>query len=116
MDCPDLADALELVRSMPSPLAVYLFTADRRIEARVLAATRAGALVVNGTILQAAIEALPFGGIGASGFGRYHGRAGFDTFSHQRVHVRAARRCLARLVEPPWNPRKRRLIDWLLGS
>ncbi|MFL5335261.1 MAG: aldehyde dehydrogenase family protein [Geminicoccaceae bacterium] len=115
-DCPDLADALEFVRSMPSPLAVYLFTADRRIEARVLAATRAGALVVNGTILQAAIEALPFGGIGASGFGRYHGRAGFDTFSHQRVHVRAARRCLARLVEPPWNPRKRRLIDWLLGS
>jgi coniferyl-aldehyde dehydrogenase len=116
LDCPDLAGALGLVRSMPSPLAVYLFTADRRIEARVLDATRSGALVVNGTILQAAIEALPFGGVGASGFGRYHGRAGFDTFSHQRVYVRAARRSLAHLVEPPWTPRKRRLIHWLLGD
>ena len=82
--------------------------------ALLLASTRAGALVVNGTVVQAAIEALPFGGVGASGFGRYHGRAGFDTFSNRRVHVRVARFSLARLADPPYTPAKRRLIDWLL--
>lgn len=111
---PDLTGALDWINALPPPLAVYLFTNDRRAEAEVLAKTRAGALVVNGTVLQAAIEALPFGGVGASGFGRYHGRAGFDTFSNRRVHVRAARFSLARLVEPPYTDGKRRLIRRLL--
>jgi coniferyl-aldehyde dehydrogenase len=116
VELPGLAEALAWIRSRPAPLAVYLFTRDQRAEAETLAATRAGALVVNDTVVQAAMETLPFGGVGASGFGRYHGRAGFDTFSNQRVHVRAARTSLARLVEPPWNPRKRRLIERLLGT
>jgi acyl-CoA reductase-like NAD-dependent aldehyde dehydrogenase len=110
----DLPEALAWIRARPAPLAVYLFTRDRRAEALALAATRAGALVVNGTVVQAAMESLPFGGVGASGFGRYHGRAGFDTFSNPRVHVRVARFSLARLTEPPYDARKRRLIDRLL--
>ena len=65
-------------------------------------------------MVQAVRESLPFGGVGASGFGRYHGRAGFDTFSNQRVHVRVARFSLARLAEPPYDAKKRRLIDRLL--
>jgi acyl-CoA reductase-like NAD-dependent aldehyde dehydrogenase len=110
----DLAAATAWIRARPAPLAVYLFTRDRRAEAEVLASTRAGALVVNGTVVQAAIEALPFGGVGASGFGRYHGRAGFDTFSNLRAHVRAAPFNLARLCDPPYGERKRRLIGRLL--
>ena len=106
--------AIEWINARPAPLAIYLFTRDREAERRFLASTRAGALVVNGTVVQAAIEALPFGGVGASGFGRYHGRAGFDTFSNMRVHVRVARFSLARLADPPYTPAKRRLIDWLL--
>jgi coniferyl-aldehyde dehydrogenase len=106
--------AIEWINARPAPLAIYLFTHYREAEQRVLASTRAGALVVNGTVVQAAIEALPFGGVGASGFGRYHGRAGFDTFSNMRVHVRVARFSLARLADPPYTPAKRRLIDWLL--
>jgi coniferyl-aldehyde dehydrogenase len=113
---PDLDAALAWIRGLPSPLAVYLFTRDRAAEARVLDRTRAGALVVNGTVIHAAMEALPFGGVGASGFGRYHGRAGFDTFSNQRAHVRAARFSLVRLVEPPYGPGKRRLIQRILGA
>lgn len=112
---PDLAAALAWIRSRPAPLAVYLFTRDRRAEAEVLAATRAGALVVNEAVVQAAIEGLPFGGVGASGFGRYHGRAGFETFSNMRAHVRASRFNLARLCEPPYGERERRLIGRLLG-
>jgi coniferyl-aldehyde dehydrogenase len=110
----DLDAALAWIRARPAPLAVYLFTRDRAVEARVLEGTRAGALVVNGTVVQAAIEALPFGGVGASGFGRYHGRAGFETFSNPRAYVRAARFSLARLVEPPYGPGKRRLIERIL--
>ena len=89
---------------------------DREAERRLLASTRAGALVVNGTVVQAAIEALPFGGVGASGFGRYHGRAGFDTFSNMRAHVRVARFTLARMAEPPYTPAKQRLIEWLMRA
>jgi coniferyl-aldehyde dehydrogenase len=110
----DLPAAFAWIRARSAPLAVYLFTRDRRAEALALASTRAGALVVNGTVVQAAMESLPFGGVGASGFGRYHGRAGFDTFSNQRVHVRVARFSLARLTEPPHDARKGRLIDRLL--
>jgi coniferyl-aldehyde dehydrogenase len=61
------------------------------------------------------METLPFGGVGASGFGRYHGRAGFDTFSNRRVHLRAGRFSLARLVAPPYGAAKRRLVERLLG-
>jgi acyl-CoA reductase-like NAD-dependent aldehyde dehydrogenase len=108
---PSLASALAWIAERPSPLAVYLFSRSRSDEAAVLAGTRAGALVVNGTILQAAIEALPFGGVGASGFGRYHGRAGFDTFSNMRAVVHAPRWSLARLVEPPYTGQTRELIE-----
>lgn len=110
----DLRSALAWVRSLPPPLAVYLFTRDATVEAEVLSGTRAGALVVNDAVVQAAMETLPFGGVGASGFGRYHGRAGFDTFSNLRTHVRASRVNLARLLDPPYNTRKAALLDRLL--
>jgi acyl-CoA reductase-like NAD-dependent aldehyde dehydrogenase len=112
---PSLDAALGWIGARAAPLAVYLYTRDRRAERTVLERTRAGALVVNDSLIQAAMDTLPFGGVGASGFGRYHGRAGFDTFSNQRSHVRAARFSLSRLVEPPYGLRKRRLIERLLG-
>lgn len=110
----DLKSALAWVRDLPPPLAVYLFTRDATVEAEVLSGTRAGALVVNDAVVQAAMETLPFGGVGASGFGRYHGHAGFDTFSNLRTHVRASRVNLARLLDPPYDARKSALLDRLL--
>jgi acyl-CoA reductase-like NAD-dependent aldehyde dehydrogenase len=109
-----LEPALEWVREHPAPLAVYLFSGDRAVERRVLDRTRAGALVVGDTLIQAAMVPVPFGGVGASGFGRYHGRAGFDTFSNLRTHVRAARWSLSRLTSPPYGPRAQRLAELLL--
>ena len=114
VEVADFAAALAWVKARPSPLAVYLFTRSAAAEAETLAATRAGALVVNETVLQAAMDTLPFGGVGASGFGRYHGRAGFMTFSNRRVHLRAGRGGLARLLEPPYGPRARRLMERLV--
>lgn len=111
-----LEAALAWLADLAAPLAVYLFTRDPRAERIVLERTRAGALVVNDALVHAAMETLPFGGVGGSGFGRYHGRAGFDTFSNQRVHVRAARANLARLLDPPYDRRKLRLLERLLGA
>jgi acyl-CoA reductase-like NAD-dependent aldehyde dehydrogenase len=110
----NLDDVESWLRTHPSPLAVYLFTRSRQTERRLLASSRAGALVVNGTVLQAAIDGLAFGGVGASGFGRYHGRAGFETFSNRKSYVRASRFSLARLLEPPYTRRTGSMIARLL--
>jgi len=85
-----LDDALALLRGRPTPLAVYLFTRDRATEARVLAEARSGGACVNDVVSHMVGAGLPFGGLGESGLGAYHGRAGFDGFSHQRAVVRRA--------------------------
>ena len=68
----------------PNPLALYWFGKDKKNLKRVLNETRSGGVTVNDTLLHITIEDLPFGGVGASGMGSYHGKAGFDTFSHQK--------------------------------
>jgi aldehyde dehydrogenase (NAD+) len=80
--------ALGLVRSAPDPLAVYLFTRDRSVVGRVTAETRSGGVCVNDTVVQIIGMELPFGGVGDSGMGRYRGKAGFDTFTRERVVLR----------------------------
>jgi len=85
-----LDDALALLRDRPTPLALYLFTRDRATEARVLAEARSGGACVNDVVSHMIGAGLPFGGLGESGMGSYHGRAGFDAFSHQRAVLRRA--------------------------
>lgn len=86
----NLNDALALLREKPTPLALYVFTGDRATEARVLADVRSGGACVNDVVSHMIGAGLPFGGLGASGMGAYHGRAGFDTFSHRRAVLRRA--------------------------
>lgn len=76
------------LREQPTPLALYLHTQRRDIEEKVLRETCSGSAGINEHILQATVSGLPFGGIGASGIGRYHGRHGFETFSHARSVLR----------------------------
>ena len=65
------------------PLALYLFTNDKKAHSRVLHETSSGGVSINDTLMHAAIMTLPFGGVGASGTGAYHGRHGFNLFSHR---------------------------------
>lgn len=88
LEFSELDAVLAKLRDLPSPLAVYLFSGDRALQDRVLAGTQSGGVCLNDTILQLLGHDLPFGGVGASGMGRYHGRASFDCFSHQRVVLR----------------------------
>lgn len=85
-----LNDALGLLRGRPTPLALYVFSNDRTTQAQVLAQTRSGGACVNDVVSHMIGTGLPFGGLGESGFGAYHGRAGFDAFSHPRAVVRRA--------------------------
>jgi coniferyl-aldehyde dehydrogenase len=110
----DLDAALAWIRARPAPLAIYVFGADAAGAARLERETTSGALVFEDTVVQAACERLPFGGVGGSGFGRYHGEAGFLTFSNLRTVMRARRPRLADLLMRPWSERKLRLARRLL--
>ena len=79
-----LSEAITLVNKQPKPLALYFFSSNKKNQELVLQETASGGACINDTVMQLTVPALPFGGVGASGFGRYHGKAGFDTFSYQR--------------------------------
>jgi aldehyde dehydrogenase (NAD+) len=83
VDGPD--EALGFINARPKPLALYVFTEERALADRFLTATSAGGSAVNCTLLHYANKRLPFGGVGESGMGAYHGRYGFETFSHRRA-------------------------------
>jgi aldehyde dehydrogenase (NAD+) len=85
-----LDDAIALLRERPTPLALYVFTRDGATQARVLAETRSGGACINDVVSHMIGTGLPFGGLGESGMGAYHGRAGFDEFTHQRAILRRA--------------------------
>uniref|UniRef100_A0A5S6Q2I9 Aldehyde dehydrogenase n=1 Tax=Trichuris muris TaxID=70415 RepID=A0A5S6Q2I9_TRIMR len=77
--------AFHIVTERERPLAVYLFTHDRSLQQKFTEKSYSGALVINDVIVHMALETLPFGGVGQSGMGRYHGKFSFDTFSHEKA-------------------------------
>lgn len=82
-----LTEALALINAGPRPLAAYYFGNDRQRQADFIARTTSGAVVINDVMTHASIDSLPFGGVGASGMGAYHGIHGFKRFSHQKPVV-----------------------------
>lgn len=88
LEYESLTEAIARVRAMPAPLALYVFSADRDTQDRVLRELPSGGACINDTISHLLNPNLPFGGVGDSGMGGYHGRHGFDTFSHLRGVVR----------------------------
>ncbi len=94
----------------PRPLALYHFDHDKKRTQAVLDRTIAGGVTVNDTIMHIAQSNLPFGGVGPSGMGHYHGHQGFLTFSKQKPVLYQARWSSLKLMRPPY----RRLADTLL--
>ena len=82
-----LDEALDIVESHPHPLALYFFSEDKAAQKKVLDTCRFGGGCINDTIIHLATSDMPFGGVGESGMGSYHGRVGFETFSHYRSIV-----------------------------
>ncbi|MEA5580903.1 aldehyde dehydrogenase [Nodularia harveyana UHCC-0300] len=79
-----ITDAIALINSQPKPLALYLFTQNKNLQTQVLQQTSSGGVCLNDTVMQVGVSSLPFGGVGNSGIGSYHGKASFDTFSHYK--------------------------------
>ncbi len=84
----DLNTALAEIRRGPKPLALYLFGGTERQQQLVLDTTSSGGVCLNDVVMQVGVPDLPFGGVGGSGMGSYHGKAGFDTFSHAKAVLR----------------------------
>ncbi len=82
-----LEEALARVESLPHPLAFYFFSRDKRAQDRAMEYARFGGGCINDVIIHLATENMPFGGVGSSGMGSYHGKAGFDTFTHWKSIV-----------------------------
>lgn len=98
--------AIEFVNARPKPLAAYLFTKSRSVRNRVVAEVSAGGMLVNHLAFQASTVKLPFGGVGASGMGAYHGRWGFEEFSHRKaVLTKPTRPDLSKMLYPPYSER-----------
>jgi coniferyl-aldehyde dehydrogenase len=97
-----LDEAIAYVNAHDRPLALYPFSNDRARVERILSNTLAGGVTVNDTLIHFGVNALPFGGVGASGMGAYHGRAGFDAMSKQLSVMWQARRAGSDLLKPPY--------------
>jgi len=110
----DVDGAIAFVNARPRPLALYLFDRDSARVERWLRETVAGGVSVNDTIMHIAQHSLPFGGVGPSGMGRYHGRDGFDTFSHQKAVFRQSRLAGVALFNPPYGRRFQALLKLVL--
>lgn len=106
--------ALAHIGAHAQPLSMYVFERDRALVDEILARTRAGGVSVNDTLFHIAQHELPFGGVGASGMGGYHGEAGFRTFSHLLPIFHQARWNAAGWLSPPYGARFRTLVRWLL--
>jgi len=100
---PDLEAALESVQGRDRPLALYVFSEQRAVVERILGQVVAGGVTVNDTLLHFAINGLPFGGVGPSGMGAYHGRAGFDAMSKQLPILWQSRWAASDMLKPPYS-------------
>ena len=110
----DLDEAIRYVNARPRPLALYVFSHDAHGLDRVLNETVAGGVTVNDTILHIAQEELPFGGVGPSGMGQYHGEAGFETFSRMKPVFRQSAVNGMGLFTPPYGAVFERMLKLLI--
>ena len=98
-----LTQAIDYIRERPHPLALYLFSHDKNTHAHILEDTHSGGVCINDTLLHVAVDDLPFGGIGDSGMGHYHGHEGFLTFSKAKGIMQKGKFNAAKMMYPPYG-------------
>ncbi len=110
----DLGEAIEFVNARPKPLALYVFAGNDREANRVVSHTSSGGVTINHTLLHLAIPDFPFGGVGPSGMGSYHGEAGFNVFSHLKPVLRRGTKPDPKIAYPPYTDFKQKIIRKML--
>ncbi len=111
--CGSVQEAIDYVNARPRPLALYWFGSDRAARDRVLEHTISGGVTINDTLLHIAQEAMPFGGVGPSGQGHYHGEFGFRQFSKEKPVFIQARYSGVRLLYPPYGAFTEKMLKLL---
>src|SRR6202789_4140964 len=104
-------EAIGYVNDHARPLGLYYFGNDAKEQERVLTRTTSGGVTVNDVVMHVAMENLPFGGVGPSGMGAYHGIDGFRTFSHAKAVFTQARSDITAMMRPPYGPKFQKMID-----
>jgi aldehyde dehydrogenase (NAD+) len=110
----DADEAVEFVNARPHPLALYVFSGDTARTERIVERTTSGGVAINATMLHIALPDLPFGGVGASGTGAYHGETGFLRFSHRKSVLDRAVRPDPPMLYPPYKSWKQKLLRKVL--
>lgn len=105
-----IEDSIEFINSRSRPLALHAFTNDEALKQKLSNRTSSGSVVFNDAMIQYVAESLPFGGVGESGFGRYHGRFSFDAFSHEKAILRRSFVIDFWFRYPPWSEHKLQLL------
>ncbi|MBP6166540.1 MAG: coniferyl aldehyde dehydrogenase [Aeromonas sp.] len=98
-----IEEAIAYVAARPRPLALYLMSLDETLQSRLIRETHAGGMAINECLFQVAADDAPFGGIGPSGMGHYHGHEGFLTFSKAKTVLRRGRFSTGNLIHPPYR-------------
>jgi aldehyde dehydrogenase (NAD+) len=115
LEYEDLSDAIAFIQSQPKPLALYFFSTNRANQSRVIKEIPFGGGCINDTISHIIYPALPFGGIGNSGMGSYHGKAGFDNFSHRKSIMHKSLFPDIPLRYPPYK-NKLNFLKWVVSN
>ncbi|WOL11841.1 aldehyde dehydrogenase family 3 member H1-like [Canna indica] len=109
-------ECFDFIYSKDKPLAAYLFTKDKKLKEKFVRTVSAGGMLINDTILHLANPHLPFGGVGESGIGAYHGKFSFDTFSHKKAILSRSFGGEARARYPPYTPQKQKILRGLING
>lgn len=111
----NIDEAIQLVKDQPKPLACYILTKNTSIKQKLLRELSFGGGAVNEAIMHITNSNLPFGGVGDSGTGNYHGKAGFDTFSHKKSIMEKQTWFEPNFKFAPYTAKKLKWVKWLLG-
>ncbi len=106
----ELQQAINFINARPRPLALYLMSFDKSVQQRVISQTHSGSVCINETVSHVAAEDVPFGGIGESGIGHYHGIEGFKTFSHAKTVLQRGKINSGKLLHPPYGGQFQELV------
>lgn len=112
----DIKESIKFIKTRPKPLAIYAFTKDENLKTRIMSETSSGSITFNDVMVQYICDVLPFGGVGESGMGRYHGKYSFECFSHEKAVMEGSLKVEIEPRYPPWNHFKRAFLQFAVGS
>lgn len=110
----DVDEALDIVRSIKHPLACYIFSESRTFQRHILDAVRCGGAAINDVVIHASSNRMDFGGVQNSGIGAYHGKVGFDAFTHYKSTMKKSTLIETGIRNPPFNEQKLRLLKLVM--